>query len=82
MSRTSLTRKKTYLWGEKCILEHNKINNLKDIIDNLEKEIKTEKKIKKITVDYLVKGNKQLINDNHILQEKWNNNLLGWNYSS
>ena len=75
ISRSQPIVKKGYLWGDvkKCIQETEKIEELKDIIDGLYKEIKEEKKIKQETVKLLTNNNKKLTKENSNLKSKIKN---------
>jgi len=75
ISRTQPIVKKGYLWDNvnKCIQETNKIEELKDSIDGLYKEIKEEKKIKQETVKLLTNNNKKLTKENNNLKSKIKN---------
>ena len=75
ISRSQPIIKKGYLWGDvkKCIQETEKIDELKNTIDGLYKEIKEEKKIKQETVKLLINNNKKLTKENNNLKFKIKN---------
>ena len=75
ISRSQPIVKKGYLWGDvkKCIQETEKIDELKNTIDGLYKEIKEEKKIKQETVKLLTNNNKKLTKENSNLKSKIKN---------
>jgi DNA repair exonuclease SbcCD ATPase subunit len=75
ISRSQPIVKKGYLWGDvkKCIQETEKIEELKNTIDGLYKEIKEEKKIKQETVKLLINNNKKLTKENNNLKSKIKN---------